>query len=92
MAKGYPVVDNRSIGRMVYRRPLELIFSFGLFSILTSLFLFSSIQVSYAQLSSSPETSAPLGVEGANSQLAELECSKTTVSGSMEQHSFHLAT
>ncbi|HEY6757330.1 MAG TPA: hypothetical protein VI037_08085 [Nitrososphaera sp.] len=40
---------------------------------MTSLFLFSSTQVSYAQLSSSPETSAPLGVEGANSQLAELE-------------------
>ena len=73
MANNYPIIDNRSIVRMVYGRPLELILGFGLFSILTSLFLFSSTQVSYAQLSSSPETSASLGVEGANTQLAELE-------------------
>jgi hypothetical protein len=76
MVKDYPTIDNRSIGRMVYRRPVELIFCFGLFSVLTSLFLFSSPQVSFAQLSSSPETSASLGVERANSQLAELDVAR----------------
>jgi hypothetical protein len=76
MAKDYPVVDSRSIVRMVYRRPLELILCFGFFSVLTSLFLFYSPQVSFAQLSASPETSESLGVEGANSQLAELEAAR----------------
>jgi hypothetical protein len=76
MAKDYQVVDNKSIVPLVYRRPLELIFCFGLFSILTSLFLLFSTQVSFAQIPSSPETSASLGVEEANSQLAELEAAR----------------
>jgi hypothetical protein len=76
MAKDYRMVDSRSIVTMVYRRPLELILCFGLFSVWTSLFLFYSPQVSFAQLSSSSETSASLGVEGTNSQLAELEAAK----------------
>ncbi len=76
MAKDYPVVGKRSIVRMIYRRPMELVFCLGLFSMLTSLFLFSSPQVSYAQLSSSAETAASMGVQGANSQLAELEAAR----------------
>jgi hypothetical protein len=76
MVKDYQVIDNRSMVTMVYRSPLELIFCFGLFSVLTSLVLFSSPQVLFAQLSSTPETSASLGVEGANSQLAELEAAR----------------
>jgi len=76
MVKDYPVIDKRSIVRMVYRRPPELIACLGLFSVLTSLFLFSPPQISFAQLSSSPETSASLGVQGANSQLAELEAAR----------------
>ena len=76
MVKDYPVIDKSSIVRMVYRRPPELIACLGLFSVLTSLFLFSPPQISFAQLSSSPETSASLGVQGANSQLAELEAAR----------------
>jgi hypothetical protein len=76
MVKDYPVVGNGSIVRMVYRRPLELIICFGLFSVLTSLYLFYYPQVSFSQLYSSPGTSESLGVEGANSQLAELEAAR----------------
>src|SRR5215210_2966145 len=76
MVKDYPVIDKSSIVRMVYRRPPELIACLGLFSVLTSLFLFSPPEISFAQLSSSPETSASLGVQGANSQLAELEVAR----------------
>ena len=57
-------------------RPVELIFYLGLFSMLTSLFLFSAPQVSFAQLSSSVDTSASLGAQGANGQLQELEAAR----------------
>ena len=73
MVKDCQVVDKRKAVRTVYRRALELTFSLGLFSVLTSLFLFSSPQVSFAQLSSSPETPPSQEVQGANDQLAELE-------------------
>jgi hypothetical protein len=66
MAKDYHVADKRNIVIMVYRRALELIFCLGFFSVLTSLFLFSSPQVSFAQLSSSPEPQPSQEVQGAN--------------------------
>jgi len=75
MAKGYHVAGKGSIVRMVHRRALELIFCLGFFSVLTSLFLFSSPQVSFAQLSSSPETPPSQEVQGA-SELAELEAAR----------------
>ena len=76
MVKDYQVVDKRKVVRTVYRRAFEMIFCLGLFSVLTSLFLFSSSQVSFAQLSSSPETPPSQEVQGANGQLAELEAAR----------------
>ncbi len=75
MAKDYHVAGKGSIVVMVNRRALEPIFCLGFFSVLTSLFLFSSPQVSFAQLSSSPETAPSQEVQGAN-QLAELEAAR----------------
>src|SRR5918994_1288755 len=57
---------------VAYRSALMVIFCLGLFSLSTSSILLSSSQVSFAQVSSSPEM--PLS-EGAN-QLAELEAAK----------------
>jgi hypothetical protein len=77
MYKDYPVFDKKSIVAMISRSPIELIFCLGLFSLLTGLFLFSSSQVSFAQLPSSTETSPSLGVQRANnSHLAELEAAR----------------
>jgi hypothetical protein len=77
MYKDYPVFDKKSIVTMISRSPIELVFCLGLFSLLTGLFLFSSSQVSFAQLPSSTETSPSLGVQRANnSQLAELEAAR----------------
>jgi hypothetical protein len=75
MSKDYHVADKGSIVRMVHRRALKLIFCLGLFSLSTGLFLFSSPQVSFAQLSSSPETPPSQEVQGAN-ELAELEAAR----------------
>ena len=76
MAKDYHVADKGSIVTMVHRRTLELIFCFGFFGVLTScLFLFSSPQVSFAQLFSSPETLPSQEVQGPN-ELAELEAAR----------------
>jgi hypothetical protein len=76
MAKHYPTLNRRSMESMIYTRPLGLVFCLGLFIVLTGLFLFSTLQVSFAQLSSSADTSASLGVQGANSQLEELEAAR----------------
>lgn len=76
MVNDYKVVDKRKVVRTVYRRTLDLIICLGLFGVLTSLFLFSSPQVSFAQLSSSTETSPSQEVQGADSQLAELEAAR----------------
>jgi hypothetical protein len=75
MAKDYIVAYKGSIVTMVHRRALELIFCLGFFSVLTGLFLFSSPQVSFAQLSSSLETQPSQEVQGAN-ELAELEAAR----------------
>jgi hypothetical protein len=75
MVKDYPVIDKGSIVRRDYRRPLELIVCLGLFSVLTNLFLFSSPQISFAQLSS-PAPESALTADGVNSQLAELEAAR----------------
>jgi hypothetical protein len=75
MAKDHIVAYKGSIVTMVHRRALELIFCLGFFSVLTGLFLFSSPQVSFAQLSSSPETQPSQEVQGAN-ELAELEAAR----------------
>lgn len=61
---------------MVSRRALRLIFCLGLFCLSTGLILFSSPQVSFAQLSSSLETSpSQEEVQGAN-ELAEFEAAR----------------
>ena len=75
MAKDYIIAYKGSIVTMVHRRALELIFCLGFFSVLTGLFLFSSPQVSFAQLSSSLETQPSQEVQGAN-ELAELEAAR----------------
>ena len=75
MAKDYIVAYKGSTVTMVHRRALELIFCLGFFSVLTGLFLFSSPQVSFAQLSSSLETQPSQEVQGAN-ELAELEAAR----------------
>ena len=72
----YHVVDRTNNVIVLYRRHRELIFCLGLFSVLTSLSLFSAPQVSYAQLSSAPETPESAGVQGANSQLSEIEAAR----------------
>jgi hypothetical protein len=76
MVTGYPVVDKTKVKRTVYRGARELIFWLGLFSVLGTLILFFSSQVSFAQLSSSLGTPPSEEVQGANSQLAELESAK----------------
>ena len=76
MAKHYPILNRRSIESMFYSRPLELVFCLGLYSVLTSLFLISVSQVSFAQLSSSVDTPASLGVQGVSDQLEELEVAR----------------
>jgi hypothetical protein len=73
MAKNHSLVDNGISTRMTHRTPLELILCLGLFSVLTSTFLFFAHQTSSAQLPSSTETSASLEVQGDNSQLAQHE-------------------
>jgi hypothetical protein len=75
MAKDYHGADKGSIVILVYSRALKLIFCLGLFTLLTSLILFSSPQISFAQLSSSQETPPSQEVEGAN-ELAELEAAR----------------
>ncbi len=75
MAKDYHEADKGTIVTIVHRRALELIFCLGFFSVLTGLFLFSSSQVSFAQLASSPETPTSQEVQGAN-ELAELEAAR----------------
>ena len=75
MAKDYSGIDKTSFKRMFCRRPFELIVCFGLFGVLTGFFVFSSPQVSFAQVSSSPHI--PLTQDGVNnSQLAELQAAK----------------
>ena len=76
MVKDYPIIHERNILRITSRRPPELVMWLGLFSVLTSLFLFSSPQISFAQSSSSVETPASLEMQGANSQLPELEAAR----------------
>jgi hypothetical protein len=75
MARGHHGADKGSMATMVYRRALELISCLGLLSLLTSLFLFSSPQVSFAQLTSSRETPLSQEVQGTN-ELAELETAR----------------
>ncbi len=75
MVKDYLVVDKRKVIRTAYRR-VQIIFCLGLFSLLTTLSLFSSPQVSFAQLSSSLETPPSQKVQGANGQLAELDAAR----------------
>ncbi len=76
MAKRYLILNRRSIESMIYSRPLELVFCLGLYSVLTSLFLISVSQVSFAQLSSSVDTPASLGVQVVSDQLEELEVAR----------------
>lgn len=76
MAKNHSLVDKGIITRMTHRTPLELILCLGLFSVLTSTFLFFTHQTSFAQLPSSTETSASLEVQGDNSQLAQHEAAR----------------
>ena len=76
MAKDYQRADKESMSIMVHRRALKLIFYLGLFSMSTSLILFSSLQISFAQLPSSTETMPSQEVQGANGQLGELEAAR----------------
>jgi hypothetical protein len=76
MAKVYYGVEKGKMAKMIYRNALMMIFYLGLFSVSTSFINFSFSQVSFAQLSSSPET--PLSQEelpGAN-ELVELEAAR----------------
>ncbi len=76
MTNDYLGAYKGSMAIMVYRRALELIFCLGLFCLSTGLILFSSPQLSFAQLSSSPETPpSQEEVQGAN-ELEEFEAAR----------------
>jgi len=76
MAEDYAALGKRSIKGMVHRRLVEVISCLGLFIVLTNCSLFFYPQVSFAQLSSSSETSASLSVQGADNELAGVEAAR----------------
>jgi hypothetical protein len=77
MANVCGAADKTRMLIMVYRRSLIVIFCLGLFTLSTSFILLSSpSQVSFAQLSSSPETPSTQEEEERGNQLAQLAAAR----------------